>query len=137
MGKIKWRKFFLWNLSLVVGSFLVLFVGLFLWADIANFFAREKFDPEIWVHYTDYKETATSSVRLRMLADLLNNYDLEGKHRSKIEDLLGKFYPKHPYQYCYYLGPEGGFVSIDENLFLCFDFDENQKVVSVYQRVFR
>ena len=134
------QKNFVKTISFALAQILALpifFVGILFWDDVQAYFAREKFDPEIWARYTDYKETATSSVRLRMLADLLKNIYLEGKHKSEIESLLGSFYPKHPYHYCYYLGPDGGFISIDSNLFLCFDFNTDQKVVSVYQKVFR
>ena len=135
------QKNFVKTTSFVLVQMLALpifFVGMILWGDVQDYFAREKFDSNIWARYTDYKETATSSVRLRMLADLLENYDLKGKYKVKIKSLLGNPYPaKHYTEHCYYLGPEGGFASIDENLFLCFDFNADQKVVSVYQKVFR
>ncbi len=139
IGDVKQRNF-VKTVSFTLAQILglpIFFVGSLFWLDVEAYLAREKFDPKAWSNYTEYKETAHSSVRLRMLDDLLDNYNLEKKNKSEIIKLLGALHPEIEMEHCYYLGGEGGFASIDENLFLCFDFDSEQKVESVYQQVFR
>ncbi|MBU6454931.1 MAG: hypothetical protein KGS72_24390 [Cyanobacteria bacterium REEB67] len=59
-----------------------------------------------------------SQIRLRMVDDLLERFKLAGMSRSQIVDLLGAAIEKESKQssseYIYYLGPERGFISIDD-----------------------
>ena len=100
--------------SKVVLSVVFLIVLLFLlWQ------RQQHFDSMMW------KEAAWktgvgphSAARLAMVDDLLKRYKLIGMTRAQVVDLLGPPSPIESNQsdsvYIYYLGPERGFISIDD-----------------------
>ena len=69
------------------------------------------FDTSVWKN-----STTSSSIRLRMADDLINERKLNGLTRKEVVTLLGEptktGYFKE-YDLVYHLGPERGFISID------------------------
>ena len=92
--------------------------------------ARQSFDSARW--QASLRNEETEPIRLRMIDDLLQNHQLEGRTKAEIHALLGKP-PETPYfkdyEYVYWLGPERGYMSIDSE-WLGLKFDEKQRVTA-------
>lgn len=74
------------------------------------------FTPHRWENYPNERN--------RMVVDLISKYKLIGYSDEKIITLLGEpSYVKNQ-EYIYYLGDEGGIISIDSE-WLVLEFDEN------------
>ena len=73
------------------------------------------------------------SERVYMVDNLLSTYDLKGKTKSEVIELLGAptdtGYFKTKTNIVYYLGNERGLISIDSE-WLVIDFDEGERVVN-------
>lgn len=80
---------------------------------------RQSFDSTVW------KSAAWTTaigphdhIRLRMVDDLLNRHKLAEMSRMQLEELLGQPSSNEsiqtPEEYIYYLGPERGFICIDD-----------------------
>jgi hypothetical protein len=86
---------------------------------LADYSQRGQFDSASW-KAAAWKTAVGrhSHARLRMVDDLLHRYNLVGMSRAKIVDLLGEPSSNESKQtsseYIYYLGPERGFISIDD-----------------------
>lgn len=86
---------------------------------ISDFALRRHFDSEAWKDAAWKTSVGPhSNVRLQMVDDLLKRYKLIGMTRVQLVELLG---PPNPFEsrqsdvsYTYYLGPERGFISIDD-----------------------
>ena len=72
---------------------------------------NRRFDPAIW-----RATSAPNPARLEMVDDLLESRQLIGVRQSQVDDLLGKpeINRSSSTEYVYYLGPERGFISIDD-----------------------
>ncbi|MED4531245.1 outer membrane protein assembly factor BamE domain-containing protein [Metabacillus fastidiosus] len=81
--------------------------------------------------FTTEKWLNNISGRVYMVDDLLNDYDLNGKTKKEVTNLLGTptetEYFKTENNIVYYLGDERGLISIDSE-WLVIEFDDNEKV---------
>jgi len=109
--------------SLSFGSTLaligVLLSSFILWFILFGRYQVRPFDSASWkaaAWKTDIGQHR--DIRLRMIDDLLHRYNLVGMSRTQIVDLLGYPNPNESKQTSseiyYYLGPERGFISIDD-----------------------
>jgi len=77
-------------------------------------------------------EHDSEGARYLMVDDLLAKQPLVGRSRTEIEALLGPLRPPTEYpggSWCYYLGPEPSFVSVD-NIWLGLEFDDGDRVLT-------
>ncbi|MCA9431056.1 MAG: hypothetical protein KC940_11165 [Candidatus Omnitrophica bacterium] len=95
---------------------------------IQEWLARIDFDSEAW---KDPKNSTWSNpLRIRMVDDLLWEYDLEGMTSEEVTELLGptdKTDYFSSWDFVYWLGPERGFFSIDSE-WLVLKLDAEGKV---------
>ncbi|MGG3927064.1 outer membrane protein assembly factor BamE [Metabacillus fastidiosus] len=81
--------------------------------------------------FTTEKWLNNISGRVYMVDDLLNDYDLNGKTKKEVTNLLGTptetEYFKTENNIVYYLGDERGLISIDSE-WLVIEFDDSEKV---------
>jgi hypothetical protein len=106
--------------------------GLYLYTrcDQAGECDKQPFESEAWKTASDQHV-----LKIRMVDDLIENYDLDGQSREFIDELLG---PARSgflgnCDYVYWLGPERGVISIDSE-WLCINFDgdvvRDHKIIS-------
>lgn len=102
--------------KLEIINYLVLcfFLLLICWA--ISFKQSFIFTPQRWKDYPDK--------RSRMVADFVSKYDLVGYSDKKIISLLGEPTYVQSQKFTYYLGDEGGIISIDSE-WLVIEFNEN------------
>jgi len=108
------------TLKLSILSFvLVIMLGLFLKGRITN----KSFDSEKWKNWKETEETM--SLRWEMMNSLRNNFQLIGKSKSEIIDLLGTPESEKQLEFSYYLGYSKHGINTGH---LTINFDKQQKV---------
>ena len=106
-----------------VGTLWLVFGG---YRDLREWAQRIPFDAHAWK--TRLFDENKEPVRIRMVDNLIQKYELRGMTRSEIIGLLSEP-PKtgyfSEYDFVYWLGPERGFISIDsEWLAIKFGLDD-------------
>lgn len=102
-------RIILWTLGIIIGG-AILFYGVVIYRAVFspyvyNYFHRVEFDSEKWQNWNETIEE--SSLRWHMIHDLENDYELVGKTRLEIIDLLGKPDYESENEIRYYLGMSG------------------------------
>ena len=123
--------------GLLMAAIFVFFVGCLFYSPILiplvggaiqEYFNRIDFDSEVW---KDPKvQSLNNPMRIRMVDDLLWEYDLEGMTSKEVTELLGptdKTDYFSSWDFVYWLGPERGFLSIDSE-WLVLKLDPEGKV---------
>lgn len=99
---------------------------LFLSPAIEEYASQTRFESAAW----KAAEGQQAGIRIHMIDDLLQNFQLVGMTRAEVDSLLGKP-EKTPYfsdyEYVYWLGPERGFISIDSE---CLGLKFKDEIVS-------
>ena len=117
------KRIFLLGIGVIV--IYVLSITLFVMSPtISDFIDRTKFDSDEWIKWEDTE--STQKVRWNMIHDLTTNYDLNGKTKSEIKNLLGSPSSESENEFRYYLGLTGHGINTGS---LTFKF-ENGKVIS-------
>jgi outer membrane protein assembly factor BamE (lipoprotein component of BamABCDE complex) len=88
------------NLRLIICTCLIIFFTFFYFKGKIS---GEKFDSKLW-KTADLNTENNMSLRWDMMNSLRNNFDLIGKSKEEIVDLLGKPLNEKSFIYDYYLG---------------------------------
>ncbi|SFS91306.1 hypothetical protein SAMN04487906_2056 [Zhouia amylolytica] len=94
--------------KLLIGAGIIYVISVMVLAlkpGINDFFNRTEFVSREWINWEDTE--SSFGVRWNMTHDLIQNYDLIGKTRKEIEQLLGKPTRETKYEMRYYLGLTG------------------------------
>ncbi len=111
---------------------IILLAAIFLSSAIScGSITHEKFDSERWKYLNDTSED-TWSLRWDMMNDLRNNYELVGKTRKQIIELLGKPDTDTNADVSYYLGYSKTGINTG-TLTLYFDKEDKVVKISVWQ----
>lgn len=109
------------TLGIGAGLYLLFVTLVVLEPDLTNYSNKTEFDSEKW---QNWRESETGmSLRWNMIADLEDDYDLEGMTVKEILDLLGEPDSKSEIQWTYHLGMAG--YGIDTGT-LTITFDEGK-----------
>ena len=105
-------KFFGLIIFIGILGYLSLVGTLLFGPSIKSYVQRTSFNSIEWKDHLD----DGSSIKIKMVDDLLKKHQLIGMNKNDLEDLLGKP-PKtdyfKDYEYVYWLGPERGLFGID------------------------
>ena len=120
------------ELCVILGAVLFPFAVFWLvfggYRELREWAQRMPFDSHVWT--TRLFDENKEPVRIRMVDNLIQKYELRGMTRSEIIDLLSEppetgYFSE--YDFVYWLGPERGFLSIDSE-WLAIKFGPDDRV---------
>lgn len=110
--------------KILIGIGIIYFVSIMLFVlkpEINDFFNRTDFVSSEWINWEETE--STFGVRWNMTHDLTKNFELKGKTKKEIQDLLGRPSSESKNEMTYYLGLTGHGINTGS---LTFEFNHGR-----------